>query len=58
MSLGIPLLQVVVDSRGWSDGDSDGQPGRGMQGRDAQMTSPVNQGYTVKRVTELLVLNR
>ena len=35
---------------------SDGQPGRGVGGRDGQKTSPVSQGCGVKKVTELSVL--
>ena len=38
-------------------GGSDGQPGRGVRGRDGQKTSPVSQDCAVKMVTELLVIN-
>ena len=46
-------LLMEVESRGGSDG----QPGRGVGGRDGQMTSPVSQSCTVKKVTELSVFN-
>ena len=32
------------------DGVSDGQPDRGMRGREGQKTSPVSQGCAVKRL--------
>ena len=38
-------------------GGSDGQPGRGVRGRDGQKTSPVIQGCAVKKVAELSVFN-
>ena len=46
---------MEVESRGGSDG----QPGRGVKGRDGQKTSPVavSQGCAVKKVTELSVFN-
>ena len=37
---------MEIESRGWSDG----QPGRGRQGREGQRTSPVSQGCAVKRL--------
>ena len=33
-------------------GGSDGQPGRGVGGRDGQKMSPVSQSCAVKKVTE------